>query len=52
MKTTKLNFTIPEDVAEALRTQISSRKRSAFVSEAVRDSTQSDRRRKTEAAPD
>jgi hypothetical protein len=36
MKTTKLNFTIPEDVAEALRTQVSSRKRSAFVSEAVR----------------
>ena len=37
MKTTKFNFTIPEDVAEALRTQVSSRKRSAFVSEAVRD---------------
>jgi Arc/MetJ-type ribon-helix-helix transcriptional regulator len=36
MKTLKLNFTIPEDVAEALKTQVSSRKRSAFVSEAVR----------------
>ena len=36
MKTTKLNFTIPEDVVEALRTHVSSRKRSAFVSEAVR----------------
>jgi Arc/MetJ-type ribon-helix-helix transcriptional regulator len=36
MKTLKLNFTIPEDVAEALKTQVSNRKRSAFVSEAVR----------------
>lgn len=36
MKTLKLNFTVPEDVAEALKTQVSKRKRSAFVSEAVR----------------
>ena len=36
MKTLKLNFTIPEDIAEALKAQISNRKRSAFVSEAVR----------------
>jgi hypothetical protein len=35
MKTLKLNFTVPEDIAEALRTQVSKRKRSAFVSEAV-----------------
>jgi len=36
MKTLKLNFTVPEDVAEALRTQVSKSKRSAFVSNAVR----------------
>ena len=36
MKTLKLNFTVPEDVAEALKTNVSKRKRSAFVSEAVR----------------
>jgi len=36
MKTIKLNFTIPEDVATALKTQVSNRKRSAFVSDAVR----------------
>jgi len=35
-KTIKLNFTIPEDVAKALKTQVSNRKRSAFVSDAVR----------------
>ena len=35
MKTLKLNFTIPEDIAEALKTRISKRKRSAFVAEAV-----------------
>jgi metal-responsive CopG/Arc/MetJ family transcriptional regulator len=35
MKTLKLNFTIPEDVAEALKTRVSKRKRSAFVAEAV-----------------
>jgi hypothetical protein len=37
MKTTKLNFTIPEDVAEALKVRVSSRKRSAFVAAAVAD---------------
>ena len=36
MRTIKLNFTIPEDVAEALKSQVSNRKRSAFVSDAVR----------------
>jgi hypothetical protein len=35
MKTLKLNFTVPEDVAEALRAHVSKRKRSAFVSAAV-----------------
>jgi HD superfamily phosphohydrolase YqeK len=37
MKTLKLNFTVPEDVAEALKTRISKRKRSAFVAAAVAD---------------
>ena len=37
MKTLKLNFTIPEDVAEALKARVSRRKRSAFVSVAVAD---------------
>jgi hypothetical protein len=35
MKTLKLNFTVPEDVAEALKTRVSKRKRSAFVTAAV-----------------
>lgn len=37
MKTLKLNFTVPEDVAEALRARVSRRKRSAFVAAAVAD---------------
>jgi metal-responsive CopG/Arc/MetJ family transcriptional regulator len=37
MKTLKLNFTIPEDVAEALKDRVSRRKRSAFVAAAVSD---------------
>jgi hypothetical protein len=37
MKTLKLNFTIPEDVAEALKARVSKRKRSAFVTAAVLD---------------
>jgi hypothetical protein len=37
MKTLKLNFTVPEDVAEALKAHVSRRKRSAFVSAAVAD---------------
>jgi hypothetical protein len=37
MKTLKLNFTIPEDVAEALKARVSRRKRSAFVAAAVAD---------------
>ena len=37
MKTLKLNFTVPEDVAEALKTRVSKRKRSAFVAAAVLD---------------
>lgn len=36
MKSLKLNFTVPEDVAEALRSSVSKRKRSTFVAEAVR----------------
>jgi hypothetical protein len=35
MKTLKLNFTIPEDVAETLRTRVDKRKRSAFVAVAL-----------------
>jgi len=35
VKTLKLNFTVPEDVAEALKTRVSKRKRSAFVTAAV-----------------
>ena len=35
MKTLKLNFTVPEDIAEELRTRVSKRHRSAFVAAAV-----------------
>ena len=37
MKTLKLNFTIPEDLAEALKARVAKRKRSAFVAAAVLD---------------
>jgi hypothetical protein len=37
MKTLKLNFTVPEDVAEALKLHVKKRKRSAFVVAAVAD---------------
>ena len=37
MKALKLNFTVPEDVAEALKARVSKRKRSAFVTAAVLD---------------
>jgi hypothetical protein len=37
IKTLKLNFTIPEDIARDLRARVSKRKRSAFVAEAVRN---------------
>jgi hypothetical protein len=37
MKTLKLNFTVPEDIAEALKASVSRRKRSAFVAAAVAD---------------
>ena len=37
MKTLKLNFTVPEDVAEALKARVGKRKRSAFVAAAVLD---------------
>lgn len=37
MKTLKINFTIPEDVAEALKSRVGKRKRSAFVVAAVAD---------------
>ena len=35
MKTLKLNFTVPEDIAYSLKTHITKRKRSAFVAAAV-----------------
>ena len=35
MKTLKLNFTVPEDVADALKNHVDKRKRSAFVTAAV-----------------
>jgi hypothetical protein len=38
MKTLKLNFTVPEEVAEELKARVSKRKRSAFVSAAVLES--------------
>jgi hypothetical protein len=37
MKTLKMNFTVPEDVVEALKTKVEKHKRSAFVAAAVRD---------------
>ncbi len=37
MKTLKLNFTIPEDIAEELKARVGRRKRSAFVAAAVAD---------------
>ena len=37
MKTLKLNFTVPEDIAEALKSRVNKRKRSAFVAAAVLD---------------
>lgn len=40
MKTLKLNFTVPEDIAESLRARVGKRKRSAFVSAAVREKLQ------------
>ena len=35
VKTLKLNFTVPEDVAEELKNRVHKSKRSAFVSEAI-----------------
>ena len=35
MRTLKVNFTIPEDVAQALRSRVGPRRRSAFVAAAV-----------------
>lgn len=40
MKTLRLNFTIPEDVNKQLRELVAPRKRSRFVSEAVREKLQ------------
>lgn len=37
MKTLKINFTVPEDVAEVLKSRVSNRKRSAFVTAAITD---------------
>ena len=36
VKTLKLNFTVPEDIAQELKNRVSKSKRSAFVTEAVR----------------
>jgi len=36
VKTLKLNFTVPEDIAHELKNRVSKSKRSAFVTEAVR----------------
>ncbi len=37
MRSLKVNFTVPQDVAEHLKKRISKRGRSAFVSEAIRE---------------
>ena len=37
MKTIKVNFTVPEDVVATLKSRVGERKRSAFVTAAVRD---------------
>jgi hypothetical protein len=37
MKTLKLNFTVPEDIAESLKARVSKRKRSAFVAAALQE---------------
>ncbi|MEE9325235.1 MAG: hypothetical protein V3U90_06775 [Dehalococcoidia bacterium] len=37
MKTLKLNFTIREDIAAALKDRVSKRRRSAFVATAIQD---------------
>ena len=37
MKTLKLNFTVPENIAEELKLHVKKRKRSAFVAAAVAD---------------
>jgi metal-responsive CopG/Arc/MetJ family transcriptional regulator len=37
MQNLRVNFTIPEDVVISLKAQVSERKRSAFVGDAIRD---------------
>jgi hypothetical protein len=37
MKSSRVNFTIPEDVATMLKAHVSERKRSAFVAAAISD---------------
>jgi len=37
MKTLKVNFTIPEDIVQALNSRVERRRRSSFVTMAVRD---------------
>ncbi len=37
MRTLKLNFTVPEDIAAALRARVGERRRSAFVAAAILD---------------
>lgn len=36
-RTARLNFTVPQDVVEMLRQQVSNRKRSSFVADAIRE---------------
>ena len=43
-KTLKLNFTIPEDIAQELKTRVSKNKRSAFVSQALKNTLEELRR--------
>jgi metal-responsive CopG/Arc/MetJ family transcriptional regulator len=37
MRSLRVNFTIPEDLASMLKAHVSERKRSAFVASAIRD---------------
>ncbi len=37
MRTIRLNFTIPEEIAERLREKIAERGRSAFIAEAIKE---------------
>ena len=49
VKTLKLNFTVPEDVARDLKTHINKNKRSAFVAAALRDRLEDLKKRQLES---